>query len=128
MYQVNTRSCSVLTKVAFLMLSSVMPWASYTDFITNQNGPGSSFPTPLNIDSCTVLAIPIFGGGGGGVGVSVDGFEAGEEGGGMDGGCISGKRSLINQSALLGENFTSSSSFSYEIEIKALFFASHVPW
>ena len=50
-YNVNARSCSALTNVAFLILSSVTPYASHTTLTTNQNWSGSSFPTPLNTSS-----------------------------------------------------------------------------
>jgi len=77
----------------------------------------SSFPTPLNIGSLITLIIPTFSGGvEGGVRVGVGGFDVGEAGGGMDGGGINGKCSLINQTSLLGENLASSSSLSREIE------------
>ena len=130
MYHVSRRSCSALPRVAFLMFSSTMPWVSHTDLITNQNRPGSSTPTPLNIGSLIALIIPTFGGGGvgGGVGVGVDGFDIGEVGGCVDRGSISGKCSLINQIALLGENLASSSSLSREIEAKGLFSIHLVPW
>ena len=51
----------------------------------------------------------------------MDGFDVGEAGGGMDGGGISGKCSVINRTALLVENPASSSSLSREIEIRGLF-------
>ena len=76
MYHVNVRSCSALTNVALLMLSSVTPCASHTALTTNQNWSRSSFPTPLNIGSLIALAILNRGGGGGGVGG--DGGEGGE--------------------------------------------------
>lgn len=105
------------------MFSFVMLWESHTSLITNQNRPGSSFPTPLNIGSLIALAILAFGGGGVGdeVGVSVDEFDVGDAGSGVDGGGIRGKCSLINWTILLGENLASSSSLSCEIEIRGLF-------
>ena len=126
-YHVNARSYSALTKVAFLMLSSVMPWASHTAFTTNQNWLGSSFPAPLNTGNLTALYIPTFGGDGGGDGVGEDGFDVGEVGDGVDGCGISGKRCLINQTTLLGENLVSSSSLSHEIEINRPFSNPSVP-
>jgi len=60
----------------------------------------------------TTVAIPTFGGGGG---VGVDGLDAGEVGGGVDGGGISGKHSLINWTALPGKNLVRSSLLSHEI-------------
>lgn len=93
------------------MFSSIMPWASHTDLITNKNRPGSSLPTPLNIGNLIALAIPTFCGGGvgGGVGVDVDGFDVGDAGGGVDGGGMKGMCPLINRTTLLGENVVSSS-------------------
>ena len=105
------------------MFSSVMPWASHTDLITNQNCHGSSSPTPLNIGSLIALTILTLGGG---IGVG-DGFDVGDTEGGVDEGRISGKCSLINRAALLSENFTSSSSLSRGIEAKGLFFTHPVP-
>jgi len=58
----------------------------------------------------------------------VDGFDVGEAGGGMVGVGISEKHSLINQTALRGEDLVSSSLLSHEVEIKGLFFAPPVPW
>lgn len=126
MYHVSARSYSALTNMAFLMFSSIMPCASHTYFITNQNRLGSSFPTPWNFSNSTVIAIPAFGGGGGGGGVGVGRLDVGEAGGGVDGGGISGKHSLINQTALPGENLARSSSLSHEIEIKGLFSTSPI--
>lgn len=96
-----------------------MPWASHTDRITNQNCPGSSFPTPLNVGSLIALAIPNFGGGG--VGGGVDEFDEGDAGGGVDRVGNSGKRSLINWTVLPSENLTSSFLISREIEAKGIF-------
>lgn len=56
-YQVNAQSCSGLTKVAFLMLSSTTPCPSQTTLTMNQNYYGSSLPTTLNIGNLIVLAI-----------------------------------------------------------------------
>ena len=57
----------------------------------------------------------------------MDGFDVGEVGGGVDGGGISGKCSPTNQTELPGENLTSSSSLSREIEAKGLFSTPLVP-
>ena len=65
------------------------------------------------------LAILNYGGGGGGVGG--DGGDGGEVGGGVGGGGKCRIQCLIKLTALLGETFTSSSSFSCEGEIKGLF-------
>ena len=54
----------------------------------------------------------------------MDGLNVGEVGGGVDGGGISGKRSLINRTALPSENLARSSSSSRKIEIKGLFSTS----
>ena len=64
-YHVNARSCSTLTNVAFLILSSATACASHTTLTTNQNWSRSSFPTPLNTGSLSALAILNYGGGGG---------------------------------------------------------------
>lgn len=115
MYHVNAKSYSALTKVALLMLSFVIPLASHIDHITKQNHLGSSFPTLLNTGSLIALTILTFGGGsGGGVGVrvGVGRFDVGDTGGGVDGGGISGKCSLINWTALPGDNLASSSLLS----------------
>lgn len=45
----------------------------------------------------------------------MDGLDAGEVGGGVDGGGISGKHSLINWTALPGKNLVRSSLLSHEI-------------
>ena len=76
------------------MFSSIMPWASHTDHITNQNRLGFSFLAPLNVG--ILIALVILTSGGGGIGGGVDGFNEGDVGGGVDGGGISGKHSLIN--------------------------------
>lgn len=80
-YHINVRSCSALTNVAFLMLSSMMPCASHTAVTLNQNWSESSFPTPLNIGILIALAILNCSGGGGGLGG--DGGEMGEMSGGV---------------------------------------------
>ena len=54
-YHVSVWSCSTLTKVTFLMLSSVTPYASHTTLTMNQNWYASSFPTPLNIGNLIAL-------------------------------------------------------------------------
>lgn len=53
--------------------------------------------------------------------------NVGDGGDGVDGSGISGRHSVINQTALLGENLARSSSLSHEIEIKGLFPAPPVP-
>ena len=62
-----------------------------------------------------MIAIPNFSGGGGGGGVGVDGLDVGEAGGGVDGGGIGGKHSLINWTTLPSENLVRLSSSSREI-------------
>ena len=57
----------------------------------------------------------------------MDGFDIGEVGGGVDGGGISGKQSLINRTTLLGENIMSSSSLSHGGEIKGIDSSSALP-
>ena len=125
-YHVNAQSYSALTRVAFLMLSSIMPCSSHTTFTTIQNWPSSSLPTPLNTGNLTALAIPTFSGRGGGLGE--DGFDVGEVGDGVDGVCISGMRCFIDQTTLFGENLVSSSLLSCESEIRGLFSNPSVPW
>lgn len=81
---------------------------------------------PLNKGNLIALTIPTLGGGGGGVGG--DGVDGGEEGNGVDGGGSRGMRCFINWTALLRENQASSSSLSYESEIKGLFSNPLIPW
>lgn len=119
MYHVNVWYCNALTSVAFLILSSTMPYASLTTLTMNLNWSESSYPTPMNTDSLIALAILNCGGGGGGVGG--DGGEGGETGGDVGGGSKHGIFCLIKLTALRGETFTSSSSLSCEGEIKGLF-------
>lgn len=118
MYRVSVWSCRALTKVSFLILSSVTPCASHTSFTTNQNCDKSSFPTPLNTGNFIELAILKRGGGGGYT--SEDGGEGGEAGGGVGGGGMREILCLIKLIALLGETFLSSSSSPHGGEIKGL--------
>ena len=118
-YHVNARSCSVLTNVAFIILSSVTPCAPHTTLTMNQNWSESSFPTPLKIGSLITLAI--LNGGDGGGGVCGDGDEGGEAGGGVGGGGNRGMGCLIKLTALLRETLANSSSLSNEGEIRGLF-------
>ena len=83
-YHVNVWSCSMLTSVAFLILSSATPCASHNALTMNQNWSRSSFPTPLDIGNLIALVMLNCWFGGGGVG------EVGDEGGGASGG-ISGE-------------------------------------
>lgn len=112
------QSCSVLTSITFLILSSTTPCAFHTTLTMNQNWSGSSFPTPLNIGSLITLTILNYGGGGGGVGG--DGGEEVETGDGVGGGGKCGMCCLIRLTVLLGETFASSSLLSCEGEIKVL--------
>jgi len=124
-YHVNAQSCSMLTSLAFLILSSTMPCASHTALTTNQNWLGSSFPTPLNTDSLTALTILNDGSGGDGVGG--DGSEEGEMGGSVGGGGTCGIHYIIKLATLLGETFISSSSLSHKGEIKGVVSNSSLP-
>jgi len=115
----------MLTNIAFLILSCMMPCASHTALTMKQNWSGSSFPTPLNIGSLIALTILNCGGGKGGVGG--DGGEEGEMSGSVGGGgkCII--HCLIKLTTLLEETFESSSSLSHEGEIKGLVSNSSLP-
>lgn len=118
-YHVNVRSCSMITNVSFLILSSMTPYASHTALTMNQNWSRSSFPTPMNTISLISLSILNRGGGRGGVGG--DGDEGGETGGDVGGGGKHGILCLIKLTTLLGETFVTSCSLSHEGEIKGLF-------
>lgn len=118
MYHVNAGSCNVLTSATFLILSSAVPCASHTALTMKRNWYGSSFPTPLNTSSLIALTILNYGGGRREVGG--DGGEEGEIGDGMGGGGKRGMCCLIRLITLLRETFASSSSLSYEGEVKGL--------
>lgn len=57
----------------------------------------------------------------------MDGHNVGDVGDGIDEGGISGRCSIINRTALLGENLARSSSLSRDIEIRGLFPAPSIP-
>jgi len=57
MYHVSARSCSVLTRVAFLILSSTIHCVFHIDVSMNQNCSGSFPPMPLNTGNSIELVI-----------------------------------------------------------------------